>query len=267
MRMTDRTAPPPSGSGLPSRARWTALCAAAETVGMAAAAAAAETADVLIGEPARTAQVVVVVSLVVAGGLVEGTALGVAQSAGLRRLLPRRDRRLWVLVTVLVAGLGWAGASAPAALSSGPTGAPPPLLLLLAGAVGIGVTMGALLGAAQAVLLRGRVRHPWRWVAVNAAAWPPAMAVIFLGAGTPDGDWSWSGVVALGAATGLVAGTVLGLVSGRLMPVLLDPGTAPTARASRGRLRPGAAAARRRRTPAAAPGRRQGRRGLSRSAR
>ena len=51
---------------------WVAACAAAETVGMTAAAGAARVAD---GLPTSAA-----LSVVVAGGLVEGTALGVAQA-------------------------------------------------------------------------------------------------------------------------------------------------------------------------------------------
>jgi hypothetical protein len=46
------------------------------------------------------------------------------------------------------------------------------------------------------------------------------MAVIFLGATAPDADWSMPTVAALGAVTGLGAGTVLGLVSGWFLPTL-----------------------------------------------
>jgi hypothetical protein len=80
--------------------------------------------------------------------------------------------------------------------------------------------MGTLLGAAQATGLRTHVRHPWRWIGASAAAWGPAMAVIFLGATTPEADWSGPAVVSLGTITGLAAGTVLGLVSGSALPSL-----------------------------------------------
>lgn len=206
---------------LPSLRRWTALCAAAETVGMTAAAAAAKAAAALVEDDPGAAALAGGLALVVAGGLVEGTALGVAQAAGLRELLTPRRRRLWVLVTVAVAGLGWAAASAPAALSGDESGTTPPLLLVLAGAAGLGAVMGAALGAAQGAVLRAVVPRPWRWVAVSAAAWTPAMVVVFLGATTPSADWSVATVVLLGALTGLAAGTVLGLVSGRLLPSLL----------------------------------------------
>jgi hypothetical protein len=160
----------------------------------------------------------------VAGGLVEGIALGVAQAVGLRGLLVGRARRAWVLVTVLVAGLGWTVASAPASLSpdSGPE---PPVALVLSGAMALGAVMGAVLGAAQACVLRGAVAHPWRWVGANATAWAVAMPVIFLGAMAPSAAWSVTAVAVLGAGTGLVGGTVVGAVSGWFLPSLCGPAT------------------------------------------
>ncbi len=179
---------------------------------MAAAAAAAKTSQTFVGEPSTGAQIAGALSLVVAGGLVEGVALGVAQSSGISAWLPHRRRR-WILTTVAVAGIGWAGASAPAVLS-GEGGSEPSRLLILAGAVGIGVAMGAVLGAAQAWVLRGRVPHPRRWLIANVLAWAAAMPIVFLGATTPAADWSTPAVVALGAVTGSVAGAAVGLVSG-----------------------------------------------------
>jgi len=212
-----------TGAGSLSVARWTALCAAAEAIGMTAAATAAKASQALVGEPANGREVVVALSLVVGGGIVEGVALGALQASGLRRMLPRLDQRRWLAVTTAVAGVGWAAASAPAVLAGSGDGAAPPLLLVLGGAVGLGAVMGAVLGVAQATGLRGHVRHPWRWVGANAAAWAPAMAVIFLGATAPSADWSGPTVAALGTVTGLAAGAVLGLVSGWFLPTLQGP--------------------------------------------
>ncbi|MGZ4609129.1 MAG: nitroreductase/quinone reductase family protein [Actinomycetes bacterium] len=206
-----------------SLARWTTLCAIAEAIGMTAAATAAKTSQTLIGEPGNGREAAVALSLVVGGGLVEGVALGSLQAAGLSRPLPALDRRRWLLVTTAVAGVGWAAASAPGVLSGSDSGPEPPLLLVLGGAVGLGALMGALLGAAQATGLRGHVPHPWRWVGANAAAWAPAMAIIFLGASSPGADWPGAAVAALGAATGLAAGTVLGLATGWFLPTLDGP--------------------------------------------
>jgi hypothetical protein len=184
---------------------------------MTAAALAAKLAQRISGDAPQGRDAALALAVVVAGGLVEGGALGVLQARGLRRLLPRFDTSRWVVVTAAVAGLGWAGASVPGVLGSD-GGEGPPLLVVLAGAVALGAVMGAVLGAVQALVLRGVVRRPGRWVLANVAGWPPAMAVIFIGATTPGSTWSIPTVTALGTVTGLVAGTVLGVITGRFLP-------------------------------------------------
>ncbi|MEV2276802.1 hypothetical protein AB0I72_14600 [Nocardiopsis sp. NPDC049922] len=78
--------------GPPSAVRWTLLCAAAEAVAVSAA---------LFGDPSGAGQVSAVVSFILAGGLVEGAALGSAQALGLRRWLHGVARP-----RALVTGLG-----------------------------------------------------------------------------------------------------------------------------------------------------------------
>lgn len=181
----------------PSLIRWVALCVAAEAVGMTAAALAAKVAQGVTGDAPSGSAAIVAMSVVVVGGLVEGTALGLAQSRGLSGWLLRPRRVHWLLATLVVAGLGWAGASVPSVLAKG-GGTDPPLLLVIAGAAGLGLVMGAVLGAAQAWVLRGLVPHPLRWVSANVLAWSVAMPVIFGGATLPGARWSVSAVVALG---------------------------------------------------------------------
>lgn len=197
----------------PSLARWVLACAAAEAIGMTAAATAARAGEGL--DP------MLALSLIVAGGLVEGVVVGAAQATVLGRWLPHLRVVRWMLLTTLVAGLGWAAASAPAQLPAA-TGedATPPLALVIAGALALGAAMGAILGVVQATVLRGHVPHPWRWVAVSTVAWTPAMAIIFVGATAPDETWSTPVVVALGTATGVLAGAVLGALSWVVLPVV-----------------------------------------------
>jgi hypothetical protein len=199
--------------------RWVVACAAAEAIGIGAAAAASRTADSVPAQPHWWASQATALALVVVGGLVEGSALGWFQGRVLRRRVPGLSLGRYVLATVLVAGVGWAAASTPPVLASGGTDAAPSLPVVLVGAGGIGLLMGAALGGVQALVLRGPAERPARWVLANALAWPPAMIVIFLGATRPGADWSLAAVVALGAATGAVAGTVVGAVTGAFLPV------------------------------------------------
>ncbi|GAA1974668.1 hypothetical protein GCM10009798_39880 [Nocardioides panacihumi] len=196
--------------------RWIRACAIAETIGMTAAAAASVAARHLESGPAA-------LSLVVVGGLVEGTALGSLQGRVLAARWGRPVWRGWLVVTVIIAGLGWAAASAPGTLADdGDGGDQPALVLVLAGAAALGATMGAVLGAAQAAVLRRTtaVPHPWRWIGTSAAGWAVAMPVIFLGATIPAADWPAVAVLAMGPPTGLIAGTALGVVTRRVVDEL-----------------------------------------------
>ncbi len=192
---------------------WIVACAVAETIGMTASASAARLADAL-QDP------LLGLLIVVGGGLVEGVALGVLQAYALARWLPGLRLGRWIAVTVAIAGIGWTAAFLPSQLS-GATGEGPPLWVVMAGALLLGALMGATIGAGQAFVLAGTVRHPARWVGISALAWAPAMAVIFLGATAPSATWQTPVVIVLGALTGAVAGTVLGLVSGVLSPWLM----------------------------------------------
>lgn len=207
-------------AGTTSIRRWILACAAAELVGMTAAASAAKSVQALSDRPGILGSAALALGLVVAGGLVEGTALGTAQGVLLSERWPALRRGVFIGVTVVAAGLGWAAGSAPGVLAAEDTGTEPPLALMLAGAAGIGLVMGPLLGAAQAWVLRDAVPHPWRWVAANAVAWPPVMVVIFYGASRPESEWSVLAVVGTGVLTGVAAGAVLGFLTGLWLPSL-----------------------------------------------
>jgi hypothetical protein len=86
--------------------------------------------------------------------------------------------------------------------------------------------MGALLGLAAGLVLRGSVPYPMRWVSISALAWPPTRIVISLGATTPDESWPTLPVILLGVGvgvslgTGTPAGAVFGLASDLLFDLL-----------------------------------------------
>jgi len=190
---------------------WVLACALAEMIGMTASASAARAA---VGMPLAPG-----LGIVVLGGLIEGSALGILQSAWLARRFPGVSRAGWIATTILIAGIGWAAASAPAALTPD-DGVAPSVFLVLVGAAGLGLVMGAVMGVAQAFVLRGAVRHPWRWISISALSWAPTMVIIFAGATLPDASWPTASVIPWGALTGLVAGAILGAVSLARLPTL-----------------------------------------------
>lgn len=202
----------------PTTSSWTRACVVSSMIGVTAGAAAGVIGRHLDGNDTRAQLLGLVVVLV--GGLVAGVALGRLQSRAFLDVLERRSR-LWVLVTVPVAAVGWAAASAPSGYAEGGSSTSSLGLgaFLLTGLL-VGAAMGSLLGVVQALVLRPLVSHPWRWIAINALAWSPAVAVIFLGTRlVPD---SWPGMSALIAApvVGAAAGFVAGRILGSLVPAL-----------------------------------------------
>jgi hypothetical protein len=203
--------------------RWVSLLALAEAVGMTAAAAAARLGQAIVPNPAGAGPVSLAIGLATAGGVVEGAAVGVATAALLQPRAGDLPVRRWIAITTVVAAIGWAAGTVPSALAG--TGAEsansqPGRWVVLSGALGLGVLLGAFLGWTQATVLRHRVSFPFRWVGASALAWAPAMAIIFLGATTPAVTWPVVAVLGVAALTGVFAGAVLGLVLGWSAPSL-----------------------------------------------
>lgn len=213
--ITSRQATPSATATLRPLAlrHWVLACVAAETIGLTVASAAAWTSRDLDST-------LLVWAVVVAGGVVEGIALGGLQAVALAPWLGARSRRAWFVVTVLVAGVGWGVASAPSAAGDSAGGTEPRLTVILLAAAGLGLVMGALLGVAQALVLRRELPRAWRWTWVSALAWTLTMPVIFLGATRPQASWSLPALLLTGVVTGALAGATYGGSTALLLPSL-----------------------------------------------
>jgi hypothetical protein len=153
---------------------------------------------------------------------IEGTLLGLVQGRLLRDLRPHIVRD-WTAATVAGVLLGraieFAGDGSPLAGSilSGP------LALQVAGGAALGALVGAAAGSFQALILRGRVYRPGRWIAICALAWAIGLPSLLL-AGFATGQLSgavpvWHAVVAIltvfaaiGGVTGAIEGGALALM-------------------------------------------------------
>ena len=188
-----------------SRLRWWQACVLAEAVGIGAAATAMRLSD---GWSTPAA-----VLAVTTGGAVEGLALGVLQGAVLHDRVPALRRGLFAVATLLVAAAAWSGSAVMTVGADDSTAAQPPLVLVLAGAAGIGLAMGLLLGGAQALVLQASAFGSLRYWLTTAVGWALAMPVGYAGAALVPASTTTLQVSGVGVATGAAAGLVLGLVT------------------------------------------------------
>ena len=184
----------------------------------------------LVAEPSTSAEVLVVLSGAALGGVVEGTLVGWVMWRMLSPWLPGLPRRPFVLATVAVGVTGWVVGNLPPALmsasadTSAAPAAEPPILLIAAGAAAGGAVAGVAFGGAQALVLRHHVARPGRWVWANALAWAIGVAIITVGASVVPGGWSIAALALYGAGVGLLAGLVVGAVTGYAVPGLQEQG-------------------------------------------
>jgi hypothetical protein len=226
--------------------RWVGANAVGELIGLGLTGVAAAIAMVAI-EPRWP---LVAAGAVVASGAIEGTIVGLAQWRVLGDHLDVSARR-WVTATVIGALAAWVAGVTPSLLlaDAGGTGVEPTLAMQLGLAAALGLVAGPVLGGPQAVVLRGLVDRPWRWVAANAVAWACALPVTFLapalapaGTGAPVLAAAFAfGAFAAGAVAGAVHGVVLVSLSGGRGVEVINPVLHRLLRSSAGRLLPGLA--------------------------
>lgn len=202
--------------------RWTLACMAGETLGITVAAGSMALLTLVAAPPA------LLVGGMVAAGVIEGSALALFQHHVLRERLPTLPRRAWLTATVLVAALGWLGGAlatlgAPAGAGAAPSDGVMMGLGLLAGA-----GLGAILGGAQAVVLRRYSRGAGLWVAANAVGWAVGLAWLMLAASLPTTQSGLPEILLAGLLGGALAGLIVGAatapVLGWLAPYAIGQG-------------------------------------------
>jgi len=139
-------------------------------------------------------------------GVAEGAILGFAQSLALRQAIPGLPPRHWVGATAVAAPIAWI-----MGMTLGTQWerlAALPLVILIAGAAVLGLTVLLSIGVAQWVVLRQHVRHAGWWVPANALAWALGLTACLAGMSlTAEGQ-----PVALMAAIGIGSGLAMGLI-------------------------------------------------------
>lgn len=201
--------------------RWIAACAAGELIGIGTAAVAAIGFQHWIGEPQTMGTRLLALAAFAAVGAVEGTALAGLQWLVLRQRLPRLPALEWIGATVGLAVVGWLVGMTPslffsqeANVQAAPPQQEPGLGFVLPIAALIGAGAGFCFGFAQWLVLRSYAERAARWIWIQVPAWALAMAAIFLGAALPGSDASGWLVAFFGASGGVLAGMLLGAITG-----------------------------------------------------
>ena len=212
--------------------RWIWANVLGEIVGFGAAGALIAALGVSVDEASGAAGLLLAAAMVVVAGVVEGSAVGYAQWRMLRALLPALSRGAWIAASVAGGTLAWGAGmaigtfaadrmGAAATTTAETAAAEPPLWLMLVGSAVIGIVAGALLSAAQWLVLRRVTGGAGWWVPAHGAGWAVGM-VVAIAAIDPVFD-SQSVLVQVGgsALVGLAMGASAAAISGLALRPLI----------------------------------------------
>jgi len=193
--------------------RWITVTVLGEAIGFGGAMALGRAVVARLGEPTGPLAELYVFGLSATAGLVEGACLGLAQWLVLRRIFPRLPLRSWVLATAIGAALAWV--LGMGAGTHGPS-EPPPAIVIAVLAIAGGLVLGAVLGAAQALVLRRHSDAGGPWILASAVGWTLGLLFAFAGVAlTPEPGASLHNIVVMifsGAAMAIAPALATGLV-------------------------------------------------------
>jgi hypothetical protein len=146
----------------------------------------------------------------IAVGGAEGLSLGTGQWLVLRHRFGDLRWGAWAGATAIGGGLAWAlGMSL-----GGRLGHPPPMWLMALLLLASGLVFGAILGAAQWVVLRRHARRSLRWVAANAAGWTVGLLATYVAVAVIDESTDTPVVVLISLAAGAIMAIAPALITG-----------------------------------------------------
>lgn len=227
--MIDRAAKlsKPAGEEMRLWIRWVFANAVGEAAGLGMTALVGIAVIVNVGEGTGVLATLALAALaILAGAVIEGTAVGTAQWSVLRSPLPLMRWRTWVVATAAGAFVAWTLGMIPSivlSLGEEPGGGvtEPGDAAVFGLAFLMGLVLGPVLGFAQWLVLRRFVRRAALWIPANALAWAFGMLVIFAGVDPAVSSGSGPMTVVILAVTLACAGAVVGAVHGLALVWLL----------------------------------------------
>lgn len=191
---------------------WTMLSATGMAVGVLAAAEAIALTvfrlDLLAALPGALALVLVMFL----AGMAHGAVMGAVQSVLIRRRLGI-DRTLWILTTAVAAGFAWSLSGVVSYVDQEPWDSSERITAILLG----GTVLGGIVGAAQWLVLRRRIRDSIAWIPASSLSWIAGIALAVgaveaLPVNPSNGEllvFVATGMLLPGAAAGLLTGVTM----------------------------------------------------------
>lgn len=198
---------------------WTLACAIGELLGIGAATGVALLHLTLFGEPQNFSQHVILLTIMILAGCLEGLITGYFQWSVLRVKFPDMKARNWILVTVGGAATAWFLGMLPSiyfALQPISQTSTIEISKIHFAAFSLisGIVLGTVFGTFQFLELRRHAQEAWQWISANSLAWMMGMMIIYTGASIPSGDTPIILTIVIGALSGLLAGLSVGVVTG-----------------------------------------------------
>jgi hypothetical protein len=195
---------------------WISACAIGEALGLAFSGVIASVVGVIFAPASGDPSPWLLRGLMIFAGFFEGACVGAAQAALLRARFPELSAPWFTVMTGVGMAVGWAVGSFVAGGSEDFASPNTGTMILFALASGVG--LGAILGTAQATLLRHHTDAAPRWIVANVVGWALAMVVSFFGTNAlPSGGYG-PGAIGVLLITGASMGAIVGVTTALSQP-------------------------------------------------
>lgn len=200
--------------------RWILACASGEFIGIVLAVSIAVAVNRWLGEPGTPGEKFHMLLLMLSAGALEGFILGIFQWRILREKFSLMPAWQWIGSTVAVAMLGWLMGMIPVLYFMGQNAQPgvtyeePALILVIVGALALGMIFGAIFGIVQWLVFQRYAKDSVQWVTGNSLGWGIVMVLIFLAGALPGESTPYWMTVAGSLAGGAIGALSLGVLTG-----------------------------------------------------
>ncbi len=180
-----------------------------------------------IGTPQNAGEKLQLLLVMLLVGGLQGFLLGYFQWRVLKEKFPAMAAAQWAGITMAVSVLGWLMGMVPALFFMGKNAQPgveyqePALILVIVGAMALGLIFGAIFGIVQWLVLQRFAKESVQWVTGNSLGWGLAMIFIFMAVSLPvETTPVWMAIIGYifgSALAGLSIGALTGIYLNKII--------------------------------------------------